>query len=81
LDVYREETSRGGWCLPPMPMLNFLFETAEYARLANRIIWPAIALVQDRAPWAWESLAEVDQWFEGLAPVLPCETEMLDAKP
>ena len=80
LDVYREETSRGGCCLPPMPMLNFLFETAEYARLANRIIWPAIALVQDRAPWAWESLAEVDQWFEGLAPVLPCETEMLDAK-
>ncbi len=80
LDVYREETSRGGCCLPPMPMLNFLFETAEYARLANRIIWPAIALAQDRAPWAWESLAEVDEWFEGLAPVLPCETEMLDTK-
>src|SRR5437016_2607623 len=80
LETYRVETSRGGWCLPPMPMLNFLFETAEYARLANRIIWPAIALVQDRAPWAWESLGEVDQWFEGLAPVLPCETEMLDTK-
>ncbi|PYT31377.1 MAG: hypothetical protein DMG57_05305 [Acidobacteria bacterium] len=80
LDLYRAEVSRAGWCLPPLPMLNFLFETAEYARLANRIIWPAIALVQDRAPWAWESLAEVDQWFEDLAPVLPCETEMLDAK-
>src|SRR5437660_108426 len=80
LDLYRAEVSRAGWCLPPLPMLNFLFETAEYARLANRIIWPAIALVQDRAPWAWESLAEVDQWFEGLAPVLPCETEMLDTK-
>ena len=80
LDLYRAEISRAGWCLPPMPMLNFLFETAEYARLANRIIWPAIALVQDRAPWAWDCLAEVDQWFEDLAPVLPCETEMLDAK-
>ena len=83
LEVYREEMSRAGWGLPPMPMLNFLFETAEYARLANRIIWPAIALAQDRAPWAWESLAEVDQWFdnfENLAPVLACETEMLDAK-
>ncbi|PYT39538.1 MAG: hypothetical protein DMG47_21255 [Acidobacteria bacterium] len=80
LDLYRAETSRTGWCLPPMPMLNFLFETAEYARLANRIIWPAIALVQDQAPWAWESLAEVDQWFKDLVPVLPCETEMLDAK-
>jgi len=78
--LYRAETSRAGWCLPPMPMLNFLFETAEYARLANRIIWPAIALVQDQAPWAWESLAEVDQWFKDLVPVLPCETEMLDAK-
>jgi thiamine kinase-like enzyme len=75
LDLYRAEISRVGWCLPPMPMLNFLFETAEYARLANRIIWPAIALVQDRAPWAWEALAEVDQWFEDFersAPVLPC---------
>jgi len=84
LEVYREEMSRAGWCLPRAPGLNLLFETAEYARLANRIIWPAIALVQDRAPWAWESLAEVDQWFddfENLGPVLPCETEMLDAKP
>ena len=84
LEGYRQETVRAGWCLPPTPMLNFLFETAEYARLANRIIWPAIALVQDRATWAWESLAEVDQWFEDFersAPVLPCETEMLNAKP
>ena len=83
LDVYREETSRAGGCLPPARALNLLFETAEYARLANRIIWPAIALVQDRAPWAWESLAEVDQWFENfenLAPVLPCETKMVNAK-
>ena len=79
LEVYREETARAGWCLPPKPVLNLLFETAEYARLANRIIWPAIALVQDRVPWAWESLAEVDQWFEDLAPVLPCETEMQGA--
>ena len=84
LEVYREEMSRAGSCLPRAPVFNLLFETAEYARLANRIIWPAIALVQDRAPWAWESLAEVDQWFddfENLGPVLPCETEMLDAKP
>ena len=80
VDLYRAEISRAGWCLPPMPMLNFLFETAEHARLTNRIIWPAIALVQDQAPWAWESLAEVDQWFKNLVPVLPCETEMLDAK-
>src|SRR2546421_1367433 len=79
-EMYHAETTRSGWCLPQAQALNLLFETAEYARLANRIIWPAIALVQDRAPWAWEALAEVDQWFEGLAPVLPCETEMLDTK-
>lgn len=81
LDVYRDETSCAGWYLPPPQMFNLLFETAEYARLANRIIWPAIALVQDRATWAWESLAEIDQWFEDLASVLPCETEMQDVAP
>jgi len=79
MDLYREETSRAGWCLPSAQRLNFLFETAEYARIANRIIWPAIALVQDRAPWAWDTLAEVDQWFENLEPVLACEHEMHSA--
>jgi len=78
LELYRVETSRAGWRLPTARMLNVLFETAEYARLANRIIWPAIALVEDRAPWAWEALAEVDQWFEDLGPVLPCENELQD---
>jgi hypothetical protein len=73
LDIYREETSRAGWCLPSAEKLNLLFETAEYARIANRVIWPAIALVRDHAPWAWDALAEVDQWFENLAPVLSCE--------
>jgi len=76
LDLYREQTSRAGWWLPSAQNLNFLFETAEYARIANRIIWPAIALVEERAPWAWDALAEVDQWFEGLEPVLPCEHEL-----
>lgn len=80
LDVYRHETSGAGWYLPPPQKLNLLFETAEYARLANRIIWPAIALVQDRATWAWDSLGEIHQWFEDLAPVLPCEGEMQDVR-
>src|SRR5215469_12785814 len=81
LDVYGEETLRAGSRLPPTRMLNVLFETAEYARLANRIIWPAIAFVQDQAAWAWESLAEIDQWFEDLAPVLSCEKEMQGVAP
>jgi len=76
LDLYREKTSRAGWHLPSTQELNGLFETAEYARMANRIIWPAIALAHDQASWGWDALAEVDQWFEDLEPVLPCETRM-----
>ena len=76
VSAYGNETSRAaGWKLPSTPELNFLFETAEYARIANRIIWPAIALVQDRAPWGWDTLAEIEQWFENLKPVLPWENK------
>ena len=75
LDIYSQEVLRSGWRLPPLPQLNLLFETAELARFANHIIWPAIALVQDHASWGWDALAEVDQWFEDLEPVLPCERE------
>ena len=76
VSAYANETSRAaGWALPSTPELNFLFETAEYARIANRIIWPAIALVQEHASWGWESLAEIETWFENLKPVLPWENE------
>jgi len=71
LDIYREAVASGGWRLPPAYDLNGLFETAEYARFANRIIWPAIALLRDRAEWAWNALSEVEQWFKELEPVLP----------
>ena len=40
-------------------------------RFANRIIWPAIALVIDSAGWGHEALAEIEQWFEQFEPVLP----------
>ena len=72
---YANETSRAGWTLPSTPELNFLFETAEYARIANRIIWPAIALVQDQGSWGWDALAEIGTWFENLKPVLPWENQ------
>jgi hypothetical protein len=64
----------GGWQLPGLAELNFLFETAEYARFANRVIWPAIALLMDKADWAFEVLSEIDQWFEQFEPVLPRAT-------
>ena len=67
--------ARAGWRLPGTQALNLLFETHEYARFANRIIWPAIALVKDRAEWGVEELAEIEHWFEMLRPVLARENE------
>ena len=71
LDLYRQAVAQAGWKLPATRELNLLFETAEYARFSNCLIWPAIALVQDDSQWGFESLAEVERWFEALHPVLP----------
>jgi thiamine kinase-like enzyme len=71
LDAYRAAVSRAGWQLPAACDLNFLFETAECARFVNWIIWPAAALLTDRAGWGYETLAEVERWFEAMRPVLP----------
>jgi len=65
LQRYREAVGAHGWRLPPLEELEPLFETAEYARLANRLIWPAIALFRDQASWGFEELAEIERWFEG----------------
>jgi hypothetical protein len=48
LNLYREAVQQAVWFLPPARRLNLSFETAEFARLANCIIWPAVALVHDR---------------------------------
>lgn len=74
LDLYRQAVAAAGWRLPCERDLNLLFETHEYARFANRIIWPAIALVMDGAEWGAEALAEIDGWFEEFEPVLPVAT-------
>jgi aminoglycoside/choline kinase family phosphotransferase len=71
LDAYRTAMAPAGWRLPGSKDLNLLFETAEYARFANSIIWPAIALLRERAQWALPALAEVAQWFEAWQPVFP----------
>ena len=78
LDLYRQAVAGAGWRLPGERELNLLFETHEYARIANRIIWPAIALVMDGAEWGAEALAEIDGWFEQFEPVLQpqCGTEV-----
>ena len=51
--------------------MNALFETAEYGRIANSTVWPAIALVMDNAEWGLEMLAEIERWFEKFESVLP----------
>src|SRR5207245_6370522 len=56
LEAYRRRAAGGGRFLPPDPELNLLFETAEYARYANRVIWPAAAILQQNAAWGWEQL-------------------------
>jgi len=76
LEFYREAVALAGWRLPPSEGLNLLFETAEYARFANRIIWPAIALVMDQGAWGFEALSEIEEWFEQFEPVLPLPAEL-----
>jgi thiamine kinase-like enzyme len=71
LGLYRETIAHAGWHLPSARELNLLFETAESARYANRVIWPAIALLREHAEWGYDELAAVEQWFERLEPVLP----------
>ena len=66
LERYRRALARAGWHLAPTPQLQVLFDTAERARYANRVIWPALALLAERAAWGFPELAEVERWFEAL---------------
>jgi len=74
LNVYHGSLGRLGWRLPSVADLNLLFATAEWARWANRVIWPALAAVEGHhAEWAFDELASVEQWCEMMTPVLPHE--------
>jgi aminoglycoside phosphotransferase (APT) family kinase protein len=66
VDRYREVLARAGRVLPPALELHLLFDTAERARYANCIIWPALALLQEHADWGFPGLAEVERWFLAL---------------
>lgn len=71
LALYREAMGRAGWRLAESGELQLLFDTAERARFANRVIWPAQALVEHRAAWGFPELAEVERWFETLDSISP----------
>ena len=66
LETYRDAAARAGWRLGSPQDLEVLFDTAERARYANRVIWPAAALLQEQAAWGFPELAEVERWFEAL---------------
>jgi hypothetical protein len=70
LGVYQQSLGRSGWRLPSAADLNLLFDTAERARLANCVIWRALAIWESQAEWAFHELASLEQWFEMLQPVL-----------
>jgi hypothetical protein len=68
---YQEALEPLGWRLPDTGDLSLLLETAEISRIANCIIWPCIDAAQARADWAFDSLAEIETWFDAVEPALP----------
>jgi hypothetical protein len=38
--------------------------------VANRLIWPCIEAVHAQATWAFDSLAEMETWFDLIEPAL-----------
>jgi aminoglycoside phosphotransferase (APT) family kinase protein len=70
LTAYRAAAARRGWLLPPDAELNLLFDTAERARYACCAAGPALAAARGER-WGFQQLAEVDDWFARLEPVLP----------
>jgi phosphotransferase family enzyme len=73
VDLYRRSLEGDVWELPGISRLNQLCETAEFARYANCVVWPALAITRENAAWGWNSLAEVDRWFTAMQPVIPGE--------
>jgi len=71
LELYRQAVRPAGWTLADADRLNAVFDTAERGRIANRVIWPAIATIEGDRLWGPAALAEIERWFEALAPVLP----------
>jgi len=81
LGRYQRCVAAAGWRLPPPGQLNRLFDTAERARVANRLIWPAIAVRQGDPDWGLEELAEVAGWLDRVEPVLPLPAPAVPPRP
>jgi len=71
LGLYHQAPETPRWPMPSLAQLNLLFDTAARARLANRLIWPAIAAWESQADWAFDQLAQIDHELTILKPLLP----------
>jgi aminoglycoside/choline kinase family phosphotransferase len=63
IEIYRRAAAEQGMRLPADSDLGLLFATAEYARLANIAIWPALIAAERGSAWALRELAEIEQWL------------------
>jgi thiamine kinase-like enzyme len=71
LDAYRAGLARHGLGLDLGPGLELVFDSAEQARVATRVVWPAVAVATgEHAEWGWEELERTGSWLESLTPVL-----------
>jgi thiamine kinase-like enzyme len=70
LERYQQAVAPLDWPMPSKTDLSLLLETAEISRIANCLVWPCIEAVQAQADWAFDSLAEMETWFEPIEPAL-----------
>jgi Ser/Thr protein kinase RdoA (MazF antagonist) len=71
LDAYRAALARHGAGFELGPDVELAFDSAEQARVATRLVWPAVAVATGEHPdWGWDELARVGEWLDQRAPVL-----------
>jgi len=70
LRTYRAAAAGRGWRLPADADLNLLFDTAERTRYVSCLSGAAQAAARGEQ-WGFQQLAEIDDWFARLEPVLP----------
>ena len=61
--------------IPCYKTWNELFETHEFVRLANCVVWACKAAKKGQEEWTFEELAKIGGWFEAWRPVLPIDDE------
>ena len=75
LDRYIQLCSRHTDDIPCYTTWNQLFETHEFVRLANCVVWACKAAHEGQDEWTFKELAKIGAWFEAWRPVLPVDDE------